>query len=161
MMNDLLAECFEHNRWANLRLADALLAVDPAVLETGLDGAYGAILPTMRHIAFAEQAYLLHLRGLPIDRGPEARREGAGMAEIRAWLDETGAALTKAAREAVPAETAVMAGEGPEESRRVPAALFFVQALDHGREHRTQVTAALTLRGVTPPDLDGWTFYRA
>jgi len=109
-MNDLLAECFEHNRWANLRLADALLAVDPAVLETGLDGAYGAILPTMRHIALAEQAYLLHLRGLPIDRGPEARREGEVMAEIRAWLDDSGATLTSAVREAVPGATDVMAG---------------------------------------------------
>ncbi len=158
-MNEMLAACFEHNRWANMRLAEACIAAGSVALGASSEVGYGAILPTMRHIALSEQAYLLRLRGAPIDRSPAALREHAGMAEIRDWLAETGAALVEAARQAVAGSTVVMAGDGPEQDRRRPCELFFVQALDHGREHRTQVAAALTVQGIVPPDMDGWTFY--
>jgi uncharacterized damage-inducible protein DinB len=40
----------------------------------------------------------------------------------------------------------------------IPAITFFIQALDHGCEHRTQVRHVLTILGYDPPDIDGWTY---
>jgi uncharacterized damage-inducible protein DinB len=33
-----------------------------------------------------------------------------------------------------------------------------VQAINHATEHRSQVMTALTQVGITPPDLDGWSW---
>jgi len=44
------------------------------------------------------------------------------------------------------------------ESYEMPAALFLVQAINHATEHRTQIKTALTQAGITPPELDGWTW---
>ena len=38
------------------------------------------------------------------------------------------------------------------------AAFYFVQALNHATEHRTQIKTALTQAGINPPELDGWTW---
>jgi uncharacterized damage-inducible protein DinB len=40
----------------------------------------------------------------------------------------------------------------------MPAALFLVQAINHATEHRTQIKTALTQAGISPPELDGWTW---
>jgi uncharacterized damage-inducible protein DinB len=44
------------------------------------------------------------------------------------------------------------------QSYEMPAALFLVQTINHATEHRTQIKTALTQAGVTPPELDGWTW---
>jgi hypothetical protein len=44
------------------------------------------------------------------------------------------------------------------QSYEMPAALFLVQAINHATEHRTQIKTALTQAGITPPELDGWTW---
>ena len=38
----------------------------------------------------------------------------------------------------------------------VALSVFMLQAIDHGKEHRTHVAASLTELGIEPPDLDGW-----
>lgn len=40
----------------------------------------------------------------------------------------------------------------------MPAALLFIQALNHATEHRAQIAAVLTQIGIQPPAMDGWTF---
>ena len=44
------------------------------------------------------------------------------------------------------------------DSTRVRVVTFFMQAVDHGCEHRTQVRHALTILGYEPPDLDAWSY---
>ena len=36
-----------------------------------------------------------------------------------------------------------------------------MDSLEMDAEHRAQITATLTQIGVTPPDIDGWTFFRS
>jgi uncharacterized damage-inducible protein DinB len=156
-MNELLVACFEHNRWANLRLADACLAADPALMETGLEGTFGPIRATLAHLAGAEARYLRPLQGVDAQGLPRFEDTDPSMAGIRAELERTGADLIEAARAAVPGSTVRVARRG--DWLDLPVEVFMVQALDHGREHRTQVSAILTRGGVTPPDMDGWTFY--
>ncbi|MGI9253472.1 MAG: DinB family protein [Thermomicrobiales bacterium] len=156
-MNEFLVACYEHNRWANLLLADACLAADPAILDRGLEGTFGPIRATMAHVAGAEARYLRPLQG--VDRfGVPRFEEGApDMAAIREELARTGAELIEAERSAVPGSTVRVARNG--EWLDLPTAMFMVQGLDHAKEHRTQVAAILTQQGVTPPDMDGWSFY--
>ena len=45
-----------------------------------------------------------------------------------------------------------------DQSYELPAALLLVQAINHATEHRTQIKTALTQAGITPPELDGWTW---
>ncbi len=40
----------------------------------------------------------------------------------------------------------------------VPAWIILVQAIDHGREHRTHIATILTQLGIEPPDMDGWSY---
>jgi len=159
-MNDILVACFEHNRWANLLLAEACLAAPPAVLAEGLRGGFGAALETMQHIAIAEASYAAALTGGDPERSSALRGRGGSMAEVRAELERTGQQLIDAARAAVPGAMLSVDWDGDGVVRPMPSDFLLVQALDHGREHRTQVAAILTRNGVTPPDMDGWAYYR-
>jgi uncharacterized damage-inducible protein DinB len=33
-----------------------------------------------------------------------------------------------------------------------------VQAIDHAAEHREQIKSMLSALGITPPDIDGWSY---
>ena len=43
--------------------------------------------------------------------------------------------------------------------RAVPLVVLLTQAINHATEHRSQIMATLTQLGITPPDLDGWTYF--
>lgn len=157
--NASLVRMFEHNRWANLRLMDACMAaeVDPALLEEGIPGTFGPIRATMAHVAGAEARYLDALDGRYRRTSPIFEETDPDMATIRALLERTGAELVAAAR-AAGAERMVPITR-PDTPPELPASMFLVQAINHATEHRAQVSAILTTRGVEPPEMDGWTFY--
>ena len=61
------------------------------------------------------------------------------------------------AAERLPAET-VVAGRETDTYSEILATVFFVQAFNHGTEHRTQILSILsmlTVLGAGPEDLDG------
>jgi uncharacterized damage-inducible protein DinB len=62
-MPSILAELFDHHRWANLRAADACARLSDAELDATVPGTAGTIRHTLMHIAGAEQRYLLRLNG--------------------------------------------------------------------------------------------------
>ena len=41
----------------------------------------------------------------------------------------------------------------------MPGSLILIQAVNHGTEHRCQVSAILTQLGIEPPEMDGWTYF--
>jgi uncharacterized damage-inducible protein DinB len=43
----------------------------------------------------------------------------------------------------------------------VALGVILTQILDHGTDHRSQVSTILTSIGVVPPQLDGWAYGRA
>ena len=154
-MNPVLVRLFEHNRWANLALVDACLALGDEVLGASSVGGYGPVLATLAHVAGAEERYLLALEGKPRD-APSLEATDPSLPEVRIHLERSGARLIEVARglDGDPWLTGVHRGAAYE----LPASLFLVQAINHATEHRAQIATTLTQLGVAPPVLDGWTF---
>lgn len=81
------------------------------------------------------------------------------MTEVRDELARTGAELIAAARTAEAGAILSVDWDGDGERHPMGVDFLLVQALDHGREHRTQVAAILTRQGVTPPEMDAWAYF--
>ena len=155
-MTRLLAEIFQHHLWANVAIADCCTGLDGAQLATTAQGAYGAIGPTLVHMAAAESRYLFAVAGRPRDPAIQEDAPFPGVAALRTSLTDTGAMLvTLAGKET---DDRVVTGVRGNQPFSTPLSTFLIQSLEHGQEHRRQIAAALALLGMETPDLSGWGF---
>jgi len=90
--NPLVADFLHYNRWANLRLIDACLALTPEQLATGAPGVYGSIYDTFVHIIRSEASYYRRLSGVRLEP-PFAWDSAPTLAQMRPYADQVGAAL--------------------------------------------------------------------
>jgi uncharacterized damage-inducible protein DinB len=44
---------------------------------------------------------------------------------------------------------------------RYKAVTLLIQAVNHGVEHRTHITAIMAQLGIQPPDVDGWEYMKS
>lgn len=148
-----LAALFEHNRWANEQLLEACRDLTPTQLATRVEGTYGGLGETLVHLVSGETFYV----ELLTDWSPAEhwRRSDPfpGIGPLLARSRDTGARLVAAA-ESLRAEELIERDEG----EWIPASVILVQAIDHGREHRTHAATILTQLGIEPPPMDGWQF---
>lgn len=151
-MATILTRLFEHNRWANLRVADACAGLADAQLDATVYGTAGSVRDTLMHIAGAEQRYLRTLSGRQPTYGEREGWHGAGA--LKKALDESGRALMELAEQADP--DGILTGEFRGEPYEYPVALLYVQAINHATEHRSQIATILTQQGLGPPDMSGW-----
>ena len=153
-MASILVKLFEHNRWANLRMADACAGLTEAQLDATVLGTAGTIRDTLLHIAGAEQRYVMRLSGR---RATYGERDGwPGAEALRQALDESGRALIELAERADPDE--VLRGEYQGRPYELSVATLYVQAINHATEHRSQIATILTQQDVEPPDVSGWVY---
>ncbi|HEX5506305.1 MAG TPA: DinB family protein [Thermomicrobiales bacterium] len=151
-MASILVKLFEHNRWANLRAAEACAGLTDAQLDATVPGTAGTVRVTLMHVAGGEQRYVMLLSG----RQPTYNeRDGwPGAAALRRTLDESGRALADLAGRADPDE--VLRGERGGQPYELPAMIVYTQAINHATEHRSQIATILTQQGVEPPDFQAW-----
>jgi uncharacterized damage-inducible protein DinB len=148
-----LVDLFKHNAWANERLFRALEPLDAAILKATVPGTYDNVWETLRHIAWAQHGYLTALTGeTPMGR-PDRIHE---MAEIGELLRQSSEGFIKVAAE-IPADR-VLHGKWRGEPFTLPAWHFYIQAINHATEHRSQIATILTQQGITPPEMDGWNY---
>ncbi len=151
-MSLILIKLFEHNRWANLRAAEACLGLTEAQLDATVRGTSGSVRDTLMHIAGAEQRYVSRLSARQPSYG---ERDGwPGAEKLRQALDESGSALIELAERADPDEVLEFEAEG--RLHKVPVSTVYVQAINHATEHRSQIATILTQQGIEPPDFSGW-----
>jgi uncharacterized damage-inducible protein DinB len=150
----ILRKMFEHNRWANLRLVDAVAGVDEACLDAGCVGTAGTVRHTLMHISRAEQRYVHRLGGPAPSSGEGSDWPGA--AALREALELSGTRLIELT-ESVPQDK-VLTTEYQGQTHQLPVTTVFVQAINHATEHRSQIATILTQQGVEPPDMSGWAF---
>lgn len=153
-MNDnVLVKIFEHNNWANLRMIEACAALSDEQLDAEPQSAmFGSIRDTLTHLVAAQQGYL-SLLTLPI----EARRKVAPtFAELSQVASSSGEGLLELARNE--SSTDLKMRIQTMDGYFIESWVVMVQAINHATEHREQINSMLSALGVTPPDLDGWTY---
>jgi len=158
----MTAEFLHYNRWANLRLIDACRDLSPDQLASSVPGTYGSIYDTLVHIIQAEARYYKRLSGVQLD--PSFLWEAAPpLSEIRPYAERVSTALVEAAEQMHSADSFQRDWDEPEwqgQRLRYKAVSMLIQVVNHGVEHRTNITTILAQQGIQPPDLDGWEYMR-
>ncbi|HEX7400282.1 MAG TPA: DinB family protein [Candidatus Limnocylindrales bacterium] len=156
---------FRHHAWASDRLLAACEALPSDQLEFVVQGTFGGLGATLRHLVEAEERYVRGLRGQTApgpdaaggtDRPTPPEALAPSVAVLRRRAAASAAALIELAEAMAP--DAVVTARHRGEPAVIRAITFFTQALDHASEHRTQVRHALTILGYDPPDIDGWAY---
>jgi uncharacterized damage-inducible protein DinB len=151
-----MLEVFGHNTWANLRLIDVCAGLTDQQLDKAAEGTYGSIRDTLVHTIGAEQGYLFRLTGERPDPSIKSG-EWPGFPLLRERAEQNGERFA-----------GVISGDDPGrvigwttqdgEDAAMPVALFLVQVINHGNEHRSQVCTVITTLGIEPPELSGWLY---
>ncbi len=155
-MTTILAEIFNHHLWANLGMVDACAGLDEAQLAMAAIGTYGAIGPTLQHLASAESRFIAAVTSDRTGMTVNELDAFPGIAAIRASLQKSGERLVALAQSEH--NDRMVSGERRGQPFSFALSVFMLQSVDHGKEHRTHVSASLTQLGIEPPNLDGWAY---
>jgi uncharacterized damage-inducible protein DinB len=153
MAENPLVKLFEHNSWANGQIIQACYALSDEQLDTEPHSATkGSIRVTLTHLVSSQRGYLALLT-LPVEERP---RVGPVFAELQESARLSGEGLLALARDwsAKPLKTRLQTRDG----YLVEPWIVMLQAINHATEHREQIKSMLTALGVTPPDIDGWSY---
>ena len=141
--------------WATLRLLDTCRALSSEQLETMVEGTYGPILETLRHLVGADASYLYALTGGDVAVIDEGAMDVAG---LRAAMERNRAAWVSLLAQDLDPDAVVVRRRPDGSESHAPMGVRLAQALHHGTDHRSQVCTALTTIGIEPPAIDVWDF---
>jgi uncharacterized protein (TIGR02246 family) len=156
MRNSIVDDAFGHHLWATERMLEACAALTDDQLATTVPGTYGSILDTLRHLVGGDTGYLhLLTNGQVAELEDEAH---ATVADLRAALPaiREGYASVLAGDPDLDADIARHRDDGS--TSYAPLSIRLAQAVQHGTDHRSQISTALTTLGIEPPDLDMWAY---
>lgn len=157
---NLLTELFRHNSMMNRRLLEACRALTAEELEVGTAGTYGTIGATLVHVANGQEAYAARLLDTPRPEPlPEHPFPGFDVLDER--FANSDAQLEEAAANPDADRQVIVTGDDPPGEWTMPVSLFLLQAINHGTEHRSQVSTTFTQLGIEPPDMSGWAYLDA
>jgi len=148
-----LVEFMLYNNWANQRVLQACQNLSEDQLATQNPGAYGSIRDTLEHIIQAEAKYVKLLTGSR-PQPPFDWESSPSVADMMAYSAQVGDALLDAVARIQPADPIDQEIDGKQ--LRYQAKAVFIQIINHGIEHRTNITTILNQGLQTPPDVDGW-----
>ena len=153
MTESTLVRLFEHNNWANEQMIQACSALSDEQLDAQPQSATkGSIRQTLVHLVAAQQAYL-SLLTLPVAARTRVVPAFSDLPELAAASGEGLLALVREEPSnplPPPLQTT--------DNYLVEPWVVMLQAINHAAEHREQISSLLTSLGVTPPDLDGWSY---
>lgn len=147
---------FNYN-WANIQIIQACSALSDEQLDAEPKSATkGSIRLTLWHLIASQQGYLSLLTGMEPRFNWQAP---PAFAELQKAASITGEGLLALARD----EPSKLLKTQPQtkDGYSVEPWVVVVQAINHATEHREQINSMLSSLGVTPPDVDGWTYGEA
>jgi uncharacterized damage-inducible protein DinB len=147
-----------YNNWANQKVLHACQNLIEEQLDAMIPGAYGTIRETLSHIIRAEAHYLKLMTGSfpqPLFDW-EAR---PAINEVAAYAAQVGNALVEMAQRTRPNDQVIEEVKGKQ--YHYQALAVFIQIINHGVEHRTNITTILNQGLLTPPEVDGWAYLDA
>lgn len=149
----ILIELIRYNNWANAQILATCRDLSPDQLVATAPGTYGTIHATLRHIIRAEADYVGRMTG--DSPNPTFKWEDApSLVEISAYAEQVGLAFLEAVQHV--ALTQIVHEEEDGKFIDYQASHLFIQAIDHGIEHRTNITTILSGLGLPTPEVDGW-----
>jgi uncharacterized damage-inducible protein DinB len=154
-----LADFFKQNLWANLRLLDVCSKLSDEQLDASMNGTFGSVRETLIHLFAAEERYVSRLTGQRFEPALSERDPFPGFDELRQRARQTGEELVAIIQQEATNQILHIVYDG--ESHEVPALFVLIQAINHATDHRSQVATLLTQQEITPPELDGWSYYAA
>jgi uncharacterized damage-inducible protein DinB len=153
-----LAEFIRYNNWANQQVLEACPHLNEDQLAATMPGAYGTVRDTRAPMLEGEAFYVELLTGhRPRPSFQWATRPG--FADIRAYASQVGNALVDAIHHIRPTERVMEEDQGKKFHYRALA--VFIQVINHGVEHRTNITTILSAGQQTAPGADGWGYLSA
>jgi uncharacterized damage-inducible protein DinB len=153
-----MTEFIRYNNWANLQVLEACQNLSQDQLAVTIPGAYGTIRDTLTHIIRAEAGYLRLLTGNRLQPS-FAWEDQPGLTEMKAFAVQVGEALLNAVHRVKPTDQLEHEWQGKQ--FHFQALAIFIQIVNHGIEHRTNITTILNQGQHTPPDVDGWAYLLA
>ncbi len=153
MTENILAKLFEHNNWANGQIIQACSTLSDEQLDAAPQSATeGSIRSTMLHLVSAQQGYL-RLLTLPL----EERRDRVTVlfAELQESARVSGEGLLALAKDPSSISQNQLTTR---DNYHVEPWVIMVQIINHATEHREQIKSMLTALGITPPEIDGWSY---
>jgi uncharacterized damage-inducible protein DinB len=148
-----LIELIRYNNWANAQIIATCEKLTADQLAATAPGTYGSIHRTLGHVIHAEADYIGRLTG---DRPepPFKWEDGPGIAELSAFAAQVADALLDAAQRIPPSHMVHEEEDGLYLDYH--ARHLFIQTINHGIEHRTNITTILSGLGLAAPEVDGW-----
>jgi uncharacterized damage-inducible protein DinB len=148
-----LVEFIRYNQWANQELLAACKDLTQDQLTASIPGTYGSILDTFGHILRAEADYLERITG----SSPQPLfnwEPGPGIAEMTAYAAQVGEAVMDTVQRVPPTQNVHEEENGFTVDYQ--ARQLYMQLVNHGISHRTDITTFLSRQGLPVPELDGW-----
>ena len=153
-----LAEFIRYNNWANQQVFETCQELSDDQLEAALPGSYGTIRSTLVHIIEGEEFYVELLTGHR-PQPPFQWKASPSFAEMRAYATQVGNALVNAIHYIRPTDRVHEEDHG--NTFHYQALAVFIQIINHGVEHRTNITTILSANQHTSPAVDGWGYLSA
>jgi uncharacterized damage-inducible protein DinB len=142
-----------YNNWANAQILAVCQTLDAAQLAATAPGAYGTIRDTLKHIIGAEADYIGRITGNRLQ--PSFKWEDQpSVAELSVFAERVAAALLDVVQRVPP--TQMVHEEEGNLFMDYHARHLYIQAINHGIEHRTNITTILSGLGLATPEVDGW-----
>jgi uncharacterized damage-inducible protein DinB len=149
----VIVEFVRYHNWANRLILQACQSLSEGQLAMAAPGTYGTIAQTLEHLVRSEAGYVQILSG-ERPQPPFNWDDRPSVAQMAAYGGEVGEALLAAASGLAPGDLVRQEWEGA--SVQYQAVALMIQAIDHGIEHRTNITTILAQAGLAPPDVTGW-----
>jgi len=150
-----LLEFMHYNNWANQQALAACQQLSEDQLAAAAPGAYGTIRDTLAHIIRAESRYAFRLSGTFLEP-PFKWEDHPSLADMAAYHAQVSGALLEIAGRLSPAHLVTAEWDG--KPVRFQAMALFIQIINHGIEHRTNITTILSGLGLPAPDVAGWEY---
>lgn len=155
---ETLVELIRYNNWANTQILAVCQELTAEQLASTVPGTYGAIHETLGHMIYAEADYVGRLTG-DRPKPPFKWEDGPSVAEIFAFSGQVADAMLDAVRRISP--THIVHEEEDGNFIDYHARHLFIQTINHGIEHRTNITTILSSLGLSTPEVDGWGYLMA
>jgi uncharacterized damage-inducible protein DinB len=148
-----LVELIRYNNWANQQLLALCAGLSDSQTLTKIPGAYGSIRETFGHLLYAEADYIGRITGTR----PQPQfewAEGPTLAEMSGFAVQVGEAFLELVQRVPPTQMVHEEEDGM--TLDYLARQLYMQVINHGIEHRTNITTLLNSLAIPVPELDGW-----